>query len=252
MKFRYFTNNSEESLAPLFSERVLLSIRFYFACVLFPSLILWPRNSFAFFIEHHDTPVFYPTTFILTLLLFSHLSLRYGKGEFGKVNYISDLLKKNIITQEESQPFFSCGFINFISFSVIITLTASPILLTAAAVSGIQIHLTIKSIVIIFIISFLSELIGFLNYLIFGRWKIIGYLSSRAAYGFLLFGTGLVHMELNPIYQLYLIYRNLSKPLILHMESVNFYLLLLASSAGILSIISHVIIQSRQSKDTGI
>jgi len=185
---------------------------------------------------------------MIALFLISHLSLRYSRGEMSKVDYMTNLLKKEVLTHEETQPFFMYAFLNFLFFNVCMLLLTAPLFIVSASVSGVEMIHILQSMILIFLFSLLSGLTGFVTYLMFGRWKITGYLLSRILYGFLLFGSGLISMSINPFYIIYTLYKNTRQVTLFNLNTIIFYLYLLLIMILLLSIMSQIMITYKEKK----
>ncbi len=81
MKFDYSTNDTQKSLAPFFSTK-MLSITFsglWILCLIL--FICWPTKDLHFYVSGPEMPLSFLVIFGVTLLLNAYVNLRCGHGE---------------------------------------------------------------------------------------------------------------------------------------------------------------------------
>ena len=81
MKFDYVGNDSQKSLAPLFSAK-MLSVTFNTVWLIALILLIWmPRKDVHLYVKDHVMPLNFLVVFGVTLLMNTYLNLRCGRGE---------------------------------------------------------------------------------------------------------------------------------------------------------------------------
>ena len=235
MKFDYLTDNSEKSLAPFFSAKMLV-VTFNSIWILGLILIIfWPRRTLFLFVMGHRIPLSFFVVFAVALLVNSYVNLRCGRGEIFQHRLSSRLAMENIVTFEEMRDFFSYGFVAFLLHTLFLLLFLLPLLIVSAAISAVTPVVLIKALSIIFTVSLCCRMFGFLVFLLWGRWRFVGYLTTRTFYIFFIFATGAFAGYVNPALLLHAFYggQALFAPLsanayFIYMIVVTFAILLLA------------------------
>lgn len=207
MRFDYLTNDTERSLAPFFSPRML---GITFNCVLILGLLLmllWPKTDPFNFIEEHRIPLIFPVIFVAALLMNSYVNLRCGRGEMSPEEFLTRLERKNVITFEEEYEFLSYGLVQFLLHTLFLLLLMLPLLIVSATISGISLPVFSKALSVLFTTSLLCRMYGFLMYLRYGRWSRVGYLLARIFFILFIFVTGFFAGFANPILLIYSLHR---------------------------------------------
>jgi len=199
MKFDYLTDNSEKSLAPFFSAKMLV-VTFNSIWILgLILIILWPRRALFLFVMGHRIPLSFFVVFAVALLVNSYVNLRCGRGEIFQHRLSSRLAMENIVTFEEMRDFFSYSFVAFLLHTLFLLLFLLPLLIVSAAISAVTPVVLIKALSIIFTASLSCRMFGFLVFLLWGRWRFVGYLTTRIFYIFFIFATGAFAGYVNPV-----------------------------------------------------
>ena len=209
MKFYYFTDTSEKSLAPFFSPKIL-SAAFY--SIVIPAVVLiifWPwQPHLAFYVRQGRGPfVFFPVM-TTALVLYAYVQLRCGRGELAKSRF-SAIYLQQLPTLEQEYGFMEYALVEFLVHLLFLLLPLMPVLTLATAISGLSFMTLIQGVSIIFTTALLYRLIGFMTYLLWGREGLIGYLLARALMGIFLFVTAINLPLVNPIRLLYALNKNL-------------------------------------------
>ena len=205
MKLYYLTDESEKSLAPFFSRRILDAVMAGVAIVAALLVILWPRRPFSEIIAAEEEPTIFFLVFSATLIVNSYINLCCGGGDMIRKGFhiINYPIEKPTYEQEIS--FYRYGLIEFVLHTVLLHLPFLPLLALAAfsmAVPGIAI---LMSAGVLFTTSFICRLIGFLIYLWRGRTSTLGYFVARFLMILFIFATILLVPIINPLRILYLL-----------------------------------------------
>ena len=249
MRFDYFTNDTERSLAPFFSPRML---DITFACIWILGLllmILWPLKSPSHFIEEYRVPLLFPGIFVAALIINSYVNLRCGRGEMSRDDFIARLERKKVITLEEEHEYFSYGLVESLLHTLFLLLLTLPLLIVSATISGISLPVFAKALSILFITSLLCRLFGFLMYLFYGRWSKLGYLWTRMFFIFSIFSTGFFAGSLNPILLIYSLHRGGEIPSGFPMSAYSLYIMIVACGIILLTLANQAIVRRTMHKE---
>jgi uncharacterized membrane protein len=249
MRFDYLTNDTERSLAPFFSPRMLDST---FACIWILGLlliILWPLKAPSHFIEEYRVPLLFPGIFVAALLIHSYVNLRCGLGEMSRDDFISRFERKKVITLEEEHEFFSYGLVQSLLHTLLLLLLMLPLLIVSTAISGISLPVFAKAFSILFTTSLLCRLFGFLMYLLYGRWSKLGYLWTRMFFIFSIFFTGFFIGSVNPILLIYSFHRGVEIPSGFPMSGYSLYIMIVACAILLLTLANQAMVRRNMHKE---
>jgi uncharacterized membrane protein len=208
MNLYFLTDESEKSLAPFFSKRVLETVMAGVAIVGVFLMVFWSRRPPAEFFAAGRGPTIFFLVFAATLLVYSYVSLCCGGGElvrrgFHMINYGSDKP-----TYEKEIAFFRYGLIEFVLHTILLLLPFLPLLSLAAFGSTVSMTTFTMAVSILFAASLLCRMAGFLVYLLWGRSSTLGYFAARLAMIFFVFATLFFAPAVNPLRLLYLLNHN--------------------------------------------
>jgi len=243
MRFDYLTSDSEKSLGPFFSP-MMVSITFNCVWIIGVLLVaLWPQKDLFHYLHGHKIPLTFLGTFVGTLLINSYVNLRCGRGEIFPKNIFSKMVREDVTTLEEEHEFLSYGFIQAILHVAFFILLAFPLLIFSANISGISFTVFSKALSIMFTASLLCRLFSFLVYLLFGRWSLTGYLSTRIFFVFFFFATGAFAAFVNPILLIYALYKGEEILTGSSMNAYPYYIMIVTAAILMVTLINHAIIK---------
>ena len=206
MKFDYVTNDSQKSLVPFFSAK-MLSITFNMVWILALILLIWtPRKALPIYLNAQVMPLNFLAVFVATLLMNTYVNLRCGRGEIFESPILVRPERERLVTFEEERAFFSYGLVEFLFHTLLLLMILLPLLLVSAAISAISPRGLFEALSIIFTASFLCRLFGFLMFLSWKNRPRIGYHFARLFFCFFIFATGIFAPYANPILLLYSLY----------------------------------------------
>ena len=87
MKFYFLTDESEKSLAPFFSKRVLETVMVTVVIVGAFLIVFWSRRPLAELIASGNEPTLFFLVFAATLIVNSYVNLCCGGGEIVRKGY---------------------------------------------------------------------------------------------------------------------------------------------------------------------
>jgi hypothetical protein len=243
MRFDYLTDDSERSLTPFFSPK-MLSITFNCVWIIGSLLLVfWPHKELFNFIRGHRVPLTFLGVFVGMLLISAYVNLGCGRGEIFPKNLFSRMIREGIITLEEKYDYLSYGLVQSILHNIFFILLAFPLLMLAATVSGISLQVFAQALSILFTAPILCRLLSFLIYLVFGRWGLVGFLSTRLFFVFFFFATGAFAAFANPILHIYAFYSGEEILTGFQINAYSLYLMLVTSAILILALINNAIIR---------
>jgi uncharacterized membrane protein len=193
-------------------------------------LIVWPRQPLSDFILADKIPRAYFLIFSVTLIIYSYINLCCGCGDMIQRGYHIIKYPTDKSTYEKEIEFFRYGLVEFILHTVVLLLPFLPLMILAASVSAVAFMPFMKAVTILFTVSLLCRMFGFIVYLFWGRLSTIGYLVARAFMIVFIFGTFIFAPFINPIRHLYLLNDRptvIGLPFALYMMIVIFAILLL-------------------------
>ena len=207
MKFDYFSNDSQKSLAPFFSAK-MLSVTFNMVWLLALILLVWmPRKDVHVYVKEHVMPLNFLVVFGVALLMNTYVNLRCGCGEIFESPILMRPERQRLMTFEEERSFFSYGLIEFVFHTLLLLMIQLPLLFVSAAISAISLGGMFEVLSIIFTASLLCRFFGFLMFLSWKNRPRIGYYLSRLFFCIFIFATGIFAPYTNPILMLYSLYK---------------------------------------------
>jgi uncharacterized membrane protein len=159
------------------------------------------------------------------------------------------MLREGVPTLEEEHEFLSYGFVQSILHVALFILLVLPLLIFSANISGISFIVFSKTLTIMFTASLLCRLFSFLAYLVFGRWSLTGYLTTRIFYVFFFFATGAFAAFVNPILLIYALYKGEEIPTGSSINAYSYYMMIVTAAILIAILINHAIINRNISKE---
>jgi hypothetical protein len=199
MKYYYLTDESEKSLAPFFSKTVLSA---GFASVVFLGVVLlifWPRQPLSAFVVVNKDPLVFFLVSAAALIISAYVNLCCGCGDMTRKGYYMIRYRTDLDTFEKEIDFLRYGLIEFIGHTLIFLLPFLPLLIIAASISAVSHIVFIAASSLLYTVSLLFRMFGFVVYLIWGRMSTLGYFVARAFLIVYLFGCLLFVPSINPI-----------------------------------------------------
>jgi hypothetical protein len=203
MKWYYLTDESEKSLAPFFSKRILEAVMAGAAMVAAILTLLWPRRSFSEVIAAEEEPIIFFVVFSATLVVNSYINLCCGGGDMIRKGYHIINYQSDQPTYEKEISFYRYGLVQFALHTFLLYMPFLPLMAMAAfstAVPGAAIFMAAG---ILYTTSFFCRLTGFLVYLWKGRSSTVGYFVARLLMILFVFVTILPAPVFNPLRTLY-------------------------------------------------
>ena len=111
MKFYFLTDESEKSLAPFFSKRVLETVMVSVAIVGAFLIVFWSRRPPAEFIASGNEPKIFFFVFAATLIVNSYVNLCCGSGEMVRKGYHMINYPTDTPTYEMDIDFYRYGLV---------------------------------------------------------------------------------------------------------------------------------------------
>ena len=236
MKYYYLTDESEKSLAPFFSQRLLSAGLVGVAIVGAFLIIFWPRQPLSDIMVAGKEPTVFFVVCAVAMIMHAYINLGCGAGDMVRkgdpmINYTSDHP-----TYERQIDFYRYGLIEFLLHALVLLLPFLPLMALAALISAISWTTFLMALSILYSASLLCRMSGFMVYLFWGRSSTLGYFSARAMMLFFVFITILFAPSVNPLYLLYLLNQSIdgtAYPFAFYMTIVTsaVVLLILANSA---------------------
>ena len=205
MKFYFLTDESEKSLAPFFSKRVLEAVMAGVVFVGVALVIFWSRRPLSEIIAAGDTPTIFFIIFAATLIVYSYINLCCGGGDLVRQGYLMIHHDTDKPTHEKEIAFYRYGMIEFFLHTLLLLLPFLPLLSLAAFSSAVSMITFVKAVSVLFTTSLFCRMSGFLTYLILGRSSTLGYFSARALMIFYVLATIFFAPAINPLRLLYLL-----------------------------------------------
>jgi len=230
MNYYYLTDESEKSLAPFFSKRVLETVMAGVVIVGIFSMVFWSRRPLAELIAAGDTPTIFFLVCAATLIVYSYVNLSCGGGELVRRGYHMMNYRTDLPTHEKEIAFYRYGLIEFILHTIVLLLPFLPLMSLAAFSSAVSLTTFIMAVSVLFAASLFCRMAGFLVYLFWGRSSTLGYFAARLIMIIFIFATLFFAPAINPLRQLYLLNQNPdsgSDLFAIYIAGVSFAILLL-------------------------
>jgi hypothetical protein len=223
MKLYFLTDESEKSLAPFFSKRVLDSVMASAVIVAAFLLVFWVRRPFAEFIATGTQPQIFFLIFAVTLIVNSYVNLCCGGGSLVRKGYHMINYQTDNPTYEMEIDFYRYGMIEFLLHAALLILPLLPMLCLAAFSSAVSTATFIVAVSVLYTSSLFCRMSGFLVYLSWGRSSTLGYFAARAVLIFFVFATVVLAPAVNPLQLLYRLNhspQNTGYPIAIYMATV--------------------------------
>jgi hypothetical protein len=205
MKVYYLTDDSEKSLAPFFSKKVLAASFLSVVIIVGLMFVFWPRQPLSSFMIAERIPHTFFLIFGATLIVYSYVNLCCGCGDMIQRGYHIIKYPTDKSTFEKEIEFFHYGLIEFLLHTLILLLPFVPLLILPAAISAVSLIPFIKTVSILLTASLICRMFGFMVYLFWGRLSTLGYFVARAIMILFIFGTIFFAPFVNPLRLLYLL-----------------------------------------------
>jgi len=252
MKFNYFTDESEKTLAPFFSPPTMSAVFTGIMIVSGLLLLFWPRRDLASFIGQNKAPLVFFVIFTVTLIMHAYLNLRCGRGEMIKFKYFPGG-RLNIVTFEKENSFLQYGLIGFLLHILFLLFPFLPLLILSTPISGLSLLTFARACSIIFTAALLCRMFGFIVYFWGGRLSSFGYLLTRVFIAVFLFVTILLAPAINPILVLYGLYDRSDSLQNIGVSAKGDYLLYMITvglAIGIFTILSQILVKYHIHKES--
>jgi len=205
MKFYFLTDESEKSLAPFFSKRVLETVMVTVVIVGAFLIVFWSRRPLAELIASGNEPTLFFLIFAATLIVNSYVNLCCGGGEIVRKGYHMINYQTDKPTYEMDIDFYRYAMIEFLLHTLLLLLPFLPLLSLAAGSSAVSMLAFIMAVSVLYTAALFCRMSGFLVYLSWGRSSTLGYFAARALMIFFVFATILFAPAINPLQLLYLL-----------------------------------------------
>jgi len=235
MNFRFLTNDSEKSLAPVFSAPMISATVFSLVIVCGLVLLFWPREPLFVYVGTSNGPLLFFQIFSVTLIVQSYMNLRCGRGEMMKTDFTRPFKEEG--THEKEKHFLRYGGLLFAVQTLFILFPFLPILMLTSAVSGISTLGFIQAVSMMYVTVFLCRLFGFFAYLLWGRASVAGYLLIRGFAVFYLLATVGFAPVVNPLKMIYELNKKGQQP-----ESYLYYMSTSLSVVLVLIIVNTLLV----------
>ena len=203
MKFYFLTDESEKSLAPFFSKRVLETILVSVVIVGAFLIVFWSRRPLAELIASGNEPKIFFLVFAATLIVNAYVNLCCGGGEMVRKGYHMINYQTDKPTYEMDIDFYRYGLIEFLLHTLLLLLPFLPLLALAAFGPAVSMITFIMAVAVLYTTSLFCRMSGFVVYLSWGRASTLGYFAARALMIFFVFATIFLAPAVNPLQILY-------------------------------------------------
>ena len=203
MKLYYLTDDSEKSLAPFFSKRVLDSVLAAVFIVGGFLVVFWSRRPLSEFIAAGDEPIIFFLVFAAALVVNSYVNLCCGSGDMVRKGYFIINYQTDKPTYEKEIHFYRYALLQFLLHALLLLLLFMPLLTLAAFSSAISSVTFMAALWVLYTTALICRLAGFSVYLWRGRSSTLGYFAARALMILFVFATVLLAPAINPLHILY-------------------------------------------------
>ena len=203
MKFYFLTDESEKSLAPFLSKRVLEALMVSVAIVGVFLIVFWSRRPLAELIASGNEPRIFFLVFAATLIVNAYVNLCCGGGEMIRKGYHIINYPTDTPTYEMDLDFYRYGLIEFLLHTLLLLLPFLPLLSLAAFGPAVSMITFTMAVCVVYTASLFCRMSGFLVYLSWGRSSTLGYFTSRGLMIFFVFATIFFAPAVNPLQILY-------------------------------------------------
>ena len=203
MKRYYLTDETEKSLAPFFSKRMLDAVLAGAVIVGVLLTVFWSRQPLSDFVANGRVPNIFFIIFAAALVVNSYVNLCCGCGEMVRRGYHMMNYHTDQPTYELRIAFYRYGLIVFLLHAFVLLLPQLPLLSLAAFSSAVSLPAFIKAAAVLYTSALFCRMSGFLVYLIWGRSSTLAYFAARTLMVFYLFATIFFAPAVNPLRLLY-------------------------------------------------
>ena len=203
MKFYFLTDESEKSLAPFFSKRILETVMVSVAIVGAFLVVFWSRRPLAELIATGNEPKIFFLVVAATLIVNSYVNLCCGGGEMVRKGYYIINYQTDKPTYEMEIDFYRYGLVEFLLHTLLLLLPFLPLLSLAAFGPAVSMITFTMAVCVLYTTSLFCRMSGFLVYLSRGRSSTLGYFAARALMIFFVFATIFIAPAVNPLQLLY-------------------------------------------------
>jgi hypothetical protein len=208
MKYYFLTDESEKSLAPFFSQKVLSAGLAGAVIVGIFLLIFWPRQPLSDNMVTGSEPAVFFLVFAAALVVNAYINLCCGAGDMVRKGYYMINYGTDQPTYEKQIGFYRYALIEFLLHALVLLQLFMPLLVLAAFISAISWTAFLMAVAIVYSTSLFCRLSGFMVYLFWGRSSTLGYLTARATMIFFVFITVIFAPRVNPLNLLYRLNQN--------------------------------------------
>ena len=247
MKLYFLTDDTEKSLAPFFSMRVLEAVMASVVIVGVFLIVFWSRRPHSELIASGNEPTIFFLVLAATLIVNSYVNLCCGGGDMVRKGYHIIHYQTDKPTYEKEIEFYRYGMIEFLLHTVLLLLPFLPLLSLAAFSSAVSMITFIMAVSVLYTTALFCRMSGFLVYLSRGRSSTLGYFAARALMIFFVFATILFAPAINPLRLLYLLNQSpnsMDYPFAAYMAVVLFAIL-------ILILVNNALVRRHIKKDKG-
>ena len=248
MELDFLTDDSDKSLAPFFSPRILFASYGIVVIVGILLLLVWPRKPSLDFISVNSIPKHFFLITAASLILHAYVSLHCGRGEMAKRDYL-DRFDRKEVPLEKKRNFFTYGMITFLAHSLFLLFPFLPLFFLSASISGISLVDTAGAILIIFTASLLCRMFGFTTYLIWGWWKVTGYLIGIALAIYFILISAILTPEINPILLLYKLNTSVGGSGFFFTDEYQWYMRMMVSGIIFFVLVNYFLIRRHMKKE---
>lgn len=230
MNVYYLTDESEKSLAPFFSKRILKAVMAGVTIVAAMLVISWPRRPFSEIIAAADEPVTFFLVYSAALIVNSYISLCCGGGDMIRKGYHIISYQPDKPTWEKEIDFYRYGLVQFVLHTLLLYLPFMPLLAATAFSMAVPGSAVFMAAGVLYTTSLTCRLIGFLIYLWRGRASTLGYFAARLLMILFVFATIFPLPVLNPLRILYRLHHHPTDsgyPFAIFMAVVSFVIFVL-------------------------
>jgi len=203
MKFYFLTDESEKSLAPFFSTRILETLMVSVAMVGVFLIVFWSRRPLAELIVSGSEPRIFFLVFATTLIVNAYINLCCGGGELVRKGYPMINYPTDTPTYEMEIDFYRYGLVEFLLHTLLLLLPFLPLLSLAAFGPAVSMITFTMAVCVLYTASLFCRMSGFWVYLSWGRSSTLGYFAARALMIFSVFATIFFAPAVNPLQILY-------------------------------------------------
>ena len=203
MKLYFLTDETEKSLAPYFSKRMLDTVMGSVVIVGILLIVFWSRRPLSDFVASGKEPNIFFLIFAAALIVNSYINLCCGGGELVRRGYHMMNYHTDMPTYEKEIEFYRYGLIEFLLHTFLLLLPLLPLLSLAAFSTAVSLLTFITAVSVLYTAALFCRMSGFLIYLSWGRSSTLGYFAARSLMIFFIFATILFAPAVNPLQLLY-------------------------------------------------